>query len=144
MGCGASGRSSGGVGCCAESSWRPSKRAASRRAPLKTLLVISFYKTPCQPKVVSGRTAEAETAALLLDANRAPRMSTAAGENKLSLQEAEHDWPRPVYSRRSFCMMGTLRMMLGRNSNTRLPPASVAIDVRKVRLTTLAVTLGWG
>ena len=41
-------------------------------------------------------------------------------------------------------MMGNLRVTLGKNSKTRLPPASVAIDVRKVRLTTLAVTLGCG
>lgn len=48
------------------------------------------------------------------------------------------------YSRRSFCMIGNLRIMLGRNSSTRLPPASVAMDDAKVSPTTLAVTLGSG
>jgi hypothetical protein len=48
------------------------------------------------------------------------------------------------YSRRSFCMIGNLRIMFGRNSSTRLPPASVATDVQKVLPTTLAVMLGSG
>ncbi len=48
------------------------------------------------------------------------------------------------YSRRSFCMIGNLRITFGRNSSTRLPPASVAIDVTKVSPTTLPVTLGSG
>jgi hypothetical protein len=48
------------------------------------------------------------------------------------------------YSRRSFCIIGNLRMMLGRNSNTRLPPISEAMEVPKVRPTTLPVLLGEG
>ena len=41
-------------------------------------------------------------------------------------------------------MIGNLRIMFGRNSSTRSPPASVAIEVGKVSPTTLAVTLGSG
>lgn len=99
-GCGASGNFSGGVCCCPKSSGRPSRMAANRKAPLRTLLVI------------------------------------------FNCCDAEN--PTLDYSRRSFCRIGTLRTMLGRNSRTRLPPASVAIDVAKVRPTTLAVTLGSG
>jgi hypothetical protein len=69
-GCGASGRSSGLVGCCAESSGRPSKRVASRRAPLRTHLVIDFYRTPRPLRVVSGKAGEAKRPHYGLDANR--------------------------------------------------------------------------
>jgi hypothetical protein len=60
--CGASGRSSGRVDCWAERIGRPSKRAASTRAPLRTLLVISLFTTPRPLEIVSRMTGEAETA----------------------------------------------------------------------------------
>ena len=35
---------------------------------------------------------------------------------------------RAGYSRRSFCMIGNLRIMLGRNSSSTSPPASLAME----------------
>jgi hypothetical protein len=51
---------------------------------------------------------------------------------------------RHGYSMRSSRMIGNLRITLGTNSRSKLPPASVAIEIKKVLATTEAVMLGSG
>ena len=48
------------------------------------------------------------------------------------------------YSMRSSRMIGNLWTALGINSRSKLPPASVAIEIKKVLATTAAVMLGSG
>jgi hypothetical protein len=139
------------AGCCAERGRRPRKRVASRRAPLKTLLVIALYR-PHIPGTRIGKAGGAGAALanysgyldkmLIAIKDRLQRLGV-AGRARFGSTEAEKELRR--YSRpRTLSRMGHLRAKLGKNSNTRFPPASVAIDDRKVRLTTLAVTLGSG
>jgi hypothetical protein len=134
-----------GGGCCAERGGRPRKRVASRRAPLRTLLVINLYR----PHVPESRIRQGERPRYWLgcqspitDKQQAPAIT---GVARNCFTGADREQARAAYSRpRTLSRMGNLRATVGKNSNTRFPPASVAMDVRKVRLTTLAVTLGSG
>lgn len=131
----------GPVGCCAERVGRPRKRIASRRAPLRTLLVIAIYRPHAYAESRIGQRGSRGGRAIVEMPTAHHRLATATRP----CRQRKKFVPRaPAYSRRNLSMMGNLRATLGKNSSTKFPPASVTIDVKKVRLTTLAVTLGSG